>query len=89
MDSQKRFQRAGAQGLPNLDHFIGDEGGKGHGQPDADSFDWQAGPCSDLQSDQDIVAIFPPAIWQSERHFPKQADQEKQKKCETERAPIN
>src|SRR4030095_1834905 len=88
-DSKKRFQGAGAQSLPNLDHFISDNGSKGHGQPDADSLDRQPGPCSDLQADETIAAIFPPAIRQSERHFPKQADKKKQKKREAEGAPGN
>ena len=88
-DSKKRFQRAGAQGFPNLDHFIRDDGSESHREPNADCFNRQSRPSSDLQPDQNVTAIFPPAIRQSERRFPKQADQEKQKKREAERSPVN
>ena len=83
------LERAGAQGFPNFDHFIGDNGGKAHSQPNADCFDRQTGPCSDVKSDENIVAIFPPAIRQGEGHFPKQTHKEKQKKSEAEGAPVD
>jgi hypothetical protein len=88
-DSKKRFKRANTKCLPNFDYFISDDSGKAHSEPNADCFNGQTGPCSDLQPDENIAAVFPPAIRQSERRFPKQADKEKQKKREAERAPVN
>src|SRR5207244_9460035 len=67
----------------------GDDSRKTDREPNADCFNRQSGPSSDLQADQNVAAIFPPAIRQSERRFPKQADQEKQKKREAERSPVN
>src|SRR6266478_9075208 len=88
-NAKKCFERARAQGFPNFDHFIGDNGGKAHSEPNADCFNWQTRPRSDVQPHQNARAIFPPTIGQSERHFPKQTYQQKQKKRETERAPVD
>src|SRR5438552_17212403 len=83
------FQRSRAQDFPNFDHFIGDDSGKADGEPNADCFDRQAGPCSDVKPDQNITAVFPPAIRQGESHFPQQTHKEQQKKRETKRAPVD
>jgi hypothetical protein len=87
-NAKECFERAGAQGFPNFDHFIGDNGGKAYSQPNTCRFDWQTGPCSDVQPNQNIPAIFPPAIGQRERDFPEQTDKEKQKKGEAECSPV-
>src|SRR6266478_9725080 len=88
-NAKKCFERASAQGFPNFDYFIGDNRGKAHSEPNADCFNWQTGPRSDVQPDENITAIFPPTIGQCERDFPKQTYQQKQKKRETECAPVD
>jgi hypothetical protein len=88
-NAKECFERASAQGFPNFDHFISDRRGKAHSQPNADCFDRQTGPRTDVQPDQNIPAVFPPTIGQSERYFPKQAEEEKQKKREAKGTPVD
>jgi hypothetical protein len=83
------FERAGSKGFPNFDDFISDDSRKAHRHPKTCCFDGQIEPCPDVQSDQDARAIFPPTIGQSERDFPKQADEKKKKKSEAEGAPVD
>jgi hypothetical protein len=84
----KRFQRAGAQGFQILITSYVITVVKVTATKRRPLQAVEAGPSSNLQADQNIAAIFPPASRQSERDFPKQAEKEKQKKRETERAPV-
>src|SRR5262249_42884447 len=66
-----------------------DDRGKGHGEPNANRFDRQPRPRPDVESDKDAWLVFPPAVRQSERRFPKQADKQKEEKRKTECAPVD
>jgi hypothetical protein len=87
--SKKGREGAPAERFPDFDYLVDDHGCEGHRHPDARCFDGQFGPRTDLQTDHRLVAISPPAVGQSKRHFPKQADQEQKEEGETECAPID
>src|SRR4030095_9339589 len=88
-NAKKCFERASAQGFPDFDHFISNNGGKAHSQPNTNRFNGQAEPRSDVQSHQNTRVVFPPTIGQRKRHFPKQTKQKKQKEREAEGPPID
>ena len=88
-DPEKCFERASAQRFPDLNHFIGDDCGEGHSEPNKNCFDRQAGPCSDMQPHHGNWSVFPPTIRQRERRFPKQTDQQQQEKRKTKCGPVN
>ena len=48
---EKCFERAGSQRFPDLDHFIGDDCGERHSEPNKNRFDRQAGPRPDVSEE--------------------------------------
>src|SRR4030095_13828648 len=58
-------------------------------EPNKSCFDRQAGPCADVQPHHCTRPVFPPAVGQRERCFPKQTDQQQQEKRKTECAPVD
>ena len=74
--SKKRRESAPAERFPDFDYLVDDHGCEAHRHPDPGRFDGQVGPRTDLQTDHRLVAISPPAVGKSKRHFPQQADQE-------------
>ena len=84
LNTEKRFKSARAQRLPNLDHFVGDDRREGHSEPNTNCFDREAGPRPDVKPHEDTRPVFPPTVRQRERHLPKQTDQQKEEKRETD-----
>src|SRR5215216_4557795 len=88
-NSEKCFEGARSQRFPDLDYFIGDHCRECHGEPNKNCFNRQARPRSDVKPHHRAWPVFPPAVRQSERRFPKQTDQQQQEKCKTKCPPIN
>jgi hypothetical protein len=86
---KERRDRTHAERFPYFDHFVNDHGREADRHPDAWRFDGQVRPRPDLQTHHRLVAVSPPAIGQSQRHFPQQADHEQKEEGETECAPID
>src|SRR5258705_8625286 len=77
--TKKGLQRVFSQGLPDLDDFVDDHGRKAYRKPNADGLDWHPRPGADGEPEHRLRPVAPPAIRDSQRDFPQEADQQDEK----------